>query len=172
MKISVIIPCIPRHIDSLRNVLNDLHQQTVLPQEVVVALSETIQATGIALEQELNTLTNYSLNIRIISDEDKHGPSSNRNRASRECQGDVIAFMDADDRVHPQKVEIIKWVFTNYDTHIFMHGYQSPSSTYVSYSLDSLAEKVYNPNTIVAQTFGPEFKRNYTGSTMILADSH
>ena len=39
--VCVAVPCIPRHLSSLRDVLLDIRLQTVLPQEVVVSLSET-----------------------------------------------------------------------------------------------------------------------------------
>jgi len=41
LSVCVAIPCIPRHLSSLRDVLLDIRLQTVLPQEVVVSLSET-----------------------------------------------------------------------------------------------------------------------------------
>ena len=41
LSVCVAIPCVPRHLSSLRDVLLDIRLQTVLPQEVVVSLSET-----------------------------------------------------------------------------------------------------------------------------------
>ena len=40
MSVCVAIPCVPRHLGNLRNVLLDIRLQTVLPLEVVVSLSE------------------------------------------------------------------------------------------------------------------------------------
>ncbi len=119
MKVSVIIPCAGKHFELLPNLLDLYRQQTCLPDEVVISLSsiETLKA------EEIDALENspWPFKVSILRAEGKQSPGLNRNIAVSHATGDVIISQDADDLPHPQRVEIIKYMFENYAVDHLLH---------------------------------------------------
>jgi glycosyltransferase involved in cell wall biosynthesis len=100
--ISICIPCIPKHLDKLPRMLRSIATQTMKPKEVIVALSSF---TGDAGELEMKLSATYP--VRILPTSEKLYAGGNRERAIKVATGDLIAFLDADDEIHPQRLEII-----------------------------------------------------------------
>jgi len=122
MKTSLVIPCTPNHFaNNLFSVLKSYENGTVEPDEVIISLSQSPLLKNYKIDPEY--LKYFSLcskgevfkKFKIISHKEKktHGP--NRQAGSVESTGDVIIYGDADDLAHPQRVEIIKYFFKNYD---------------------------------------------------------
>ena len=101
MRIGVAIPCFIKHIPQCLQLLDALEYQTRRPDEVVVSCSSTDEFPH----------KEYSYPIKILVTEKKQNTSTNRNCAARELQTDIICFFDADDEMHPQRLEVIERSF-------------------------------------------------------------
>lgn len=117
--ISVCIPCIPRDIGKLPRVLRSINHQSRLPLEVIIGLSETTAAEAKILEKKLNR---YNYPLKIVSTVQQSYAGPNRNRAAKHTKGALISFMDADDIMHNQKLEIIGKIYTRYRPKCIVHG--------------------------------------------------
>jgi len=118
---SVIIPCHHAHFKHLKELLLLLSQQTELPDEVVISLSEVNKVP--ASELKSLELATYPFSLVIIKHPKQLNAGLNRNSACAHAKGDVFICQDADDIPHPQRVEIIKHFFSNYDIDHLIHLY-------------------------------------------------
>ena len=115
MKIGVAIPCYYGHIQRLYDLLESIEKQTILPDKVVVSSSSTSELTCDKI---------YSFPLEVIVTECKQNASKNRNvAASKLLDMDYITFIDADDVMHPQRIEFILKGFQTYDSDIILHNY-------------------------------------------------
>ncbi len=116
---SVIIPCCGKHFYLLPALLECYTKQTVLPDEIVVSLSDSIGAINdecIKLE-----LQAWPFKLKIVKAERRQSAGENRNIACANASGDILICQDADDIPHPQRVEIAKYWFENYRVDHLIH---------------------------------------------------
>ncbi len=116
---SIIIPCCAKHSIHLYQLIKMYEQQTELPDEIVVSISESNRIKGNVLEALNNEL--WSFPVTIITSKQKLYAGQNRNIACQRAKGNVLICQDADDIPHPQRVEIIKYFFSNYQIDHLMH---------------------------------------------------
>lgn len=119
LKISVIIPCHPAHFLMLEPLFIAFQNQTSLPDEIVVSLSEAGQVPQhaiLSLEQK-----NWPFHVSILQVKEKQLPGKNRNCACMAAEGDVIVCQDADDLPHPQRIEAIRYLFENFEIEHLLH---------------------------------------------------
>ena len=117
MRIGVAIPCFIKHISKCHELLESINQQTRLPDQVVVSCSSS--------KPEDFFHRDYKFPLKIIITGAKQNTAQNRNAAAKLLDTDIITFMDADDLMHPQRLEIIeKAVEDGADIvlHSFFHG--------------------------------------------------
>jgi glycosyltransferase involved in cell wall biosynthesis len=123
MKIGVAIPAYIGHIDLLFKLLDSIQNQTVIPDKVVVSCSST-KKSDFELDCYFEKLQRYSFYLEIIITEEKKNAAQNRNiAASKLSDMDYITFIDADDVMHPQRIEILLKVFQEHDSDIILHNY-------------------------------------------------
>jgi glycosyltransferase involved in cell wall biosynthesis len=103
--IGVAIPCYKYHIRSLKRCLDSIEAQTVKPQEVIVACSSS-KSNDIPF-----STYNYSYTLRILPRPERRNAAENRNYAASFLTTDIITFFDADDEMHPQRLEAIVRAF-------------------------------------------------------------
>ena len=96
--VSVIIPHY-NSVDLLWLAIESISSQTVVPQEIIVV----DDASG--LHFELPGRCGDNIVLRLIRESENHGAAWCRNRGIEEATGDLIAFLDADDRWLPNKLE-------------------------------------------------------------------
>lgn len=121
-KVSIIIPCHYRHVAHLNNLLNLYGEQTELPDEAVISISEfdKLKDNSIdILEKKV-----FKFTVKITKSKDKLYPGQNRNVACENATGDILILNDADDIPHPQRVEIVKYLFEKYKLVHLMHQYK------------------------------------------------
>jgi glycosyltransferase involved in cell wall biosynthesis len=136
MKIGVAIPCYIGHIDPLFKLLDSIQIQTNIPNKVVVSCSST-KNSDFELECYFEKLQQYTFSLEIITTEEKKSASENRNIAAAKLSDmDYITFIDADDIMHPQRIEILLKVFQEHDSDIILHNY------YNSEILDNITKKL------------------------------
>jgi len=115
MKIGVAIPCYKGHIDKLFELLDSIEKQTRVPDKVVVSCSST---------DDFVHCKEYNFQLEIVITSEKKNAAQNRNIAiSRLTNMDYITFIDADDIMHFQRIEILLKVFQDYDSDIILHNF-------------------------------------------------
>ena len=102
MTCDIIIPCIPNHVKFLKERLTEIDNQTRKPDGVIIALSEYDRIKSNELE---NSLKEIFSKVSVLSTEKPQKAWDNRDRGAVYSNADVYCFLDADDRVHPQRVE-------------------------------------------------------------------
>jgi teichuronic acid biosynthesis glycosyltransferase TuaG len=100
--ISVVIPCF-NSATTIERALRSVEHQTTKPHEVLVVDDASSDNSISVIEQFAST---SSLNIRVIKQSVNGGPSVARNTAWNTATSEFIAFLDADDQWHPQKLEL------------------------------------------------------------------
>lgn len=100
--VSVVIPCF-NSAATIGRALRSVEHQTSKPNEVLVVDDASSDNTVSVIEQFAHT---SSLNIRVIKQSVNGGPSVARNAAWNIATSEFIAFLDADDQWHPQKLEL------------------------------------------------------------------
>lgn len=116
---SVIIPCCAKHASQLFNLVTLYEEQTILPDEIVISLSESDKVPDdiiLALQTR-----SWKFPVKLLLSEKKLYAGQNRNIACSNASGDIFICQDADDIPHPQRVEIIKYFFEHYDIDHLMH---------------------------------------------------
>jgi len=103
MKIGIAIPCFIKHIERCYELLDSINQQTRLPDQVVVSCSSSTPENFV---QE-----KYRFPLLVIITEERKNAAQNRNIAASQLETDIITFFDADDRMHPQRLEVIEKAF-------------------------------------------------------------
>lgn len=121
---SVAIPCYYKHFKYLPTLLESLTQQTCLPDEVVISLSQVEQMTS----EEIDLLEGgpWPFPVKIIRRVGQFMEGANRTTAAQCCSSDVILCVDADDIPHPQRVEAVLQLFNalpNADMALCGHAY-------------------------------------------------
>ncbi len=119
IEISIIVPCYYGHFHFLEGLLDGYSSQTVLPDEVVISLSEFDKI----LTEEIEALKNqnWPFVVKIIQNERKLYAGTNRNIACQHAEGNIFICQDADDLPHPQRVEILKHMFDHCDVDHLLH---------------------------------------------------
>jgi len=122
--VSVIIPCY-RCANTIERAVVSAINQTLPPLEII--LVEDCSNDGSATLAALHVLEKkyQGANIRIIFLDKNSGPGSARNVGWKASSQLYIAFLDADDAWHPEKLETqLNWMKNNPDVGLSGHGYQ------------------------------------------------
>ena len=114
--LGVAIPCYEKHLRFLPRVLASIATQTLLPTMVAVSCSGVYAV-------ELDSLA-YPFPLKILTSPKPQNAAQNRNVAAR-ALGDVDAllFFDADDIMHPQRVEAVAQAFQDPGCVLVVHNF-------------------------------------------------
>ncbi|CAM9351589.1 unnamed protein product [Chrysoparadoxa australica] len=107
--ITLCIPCTPSYRRRLPYLMASVEAQTRPPDEVVVAITQTTADAGRELERQLQDLTTRTT-VRVLATLEQQRAGPNRNRCVAGSAGDVVSFMDPDDMMHPQRLELLEVV--------------------------------------------------------------
>lgn len=99
--VSVIIPAHNAEETILR-ALHSIATQTVRAREIIVIDDGSTDRTASLVEQEI-AMEGWITPIQLIKQK-KQGPSKARNKGIQQAKSEYIAFLDADDEWHPQKL--------------------------------------------------------------------
>jgi len=117
--ISVIIPCIASHIKYLSELLDSIANQTLIPNEVVISISQITKQNN--LDIEMLKQQDWPFKLIIKSTYERKFAGENRNIAIQHSTGDLIICQDADDLAHPQRIEIIHQIFSETQFDLLLH---------------------------------------------------
>jgi glycosyltransferase involved in cell wall biosynthesis len=116
IKIGVAIPCYQGHIERLFDLLKSIKSQTILPDKVVVSCSST---TSFFYKEE-----EYNFPLEVIPIGEHKNAAQNRNIAASKLNDmDYITFIDADDVMHNQRIEILLKTINEYNSDIILHNF-------------------------------------------------
>jgi len=111
--VSIIIPSLGGDILSGRvhTLIESVNQQTMLPGELIVVVSDTdeVKCSSLlrAASQNLPTTVSFQMNCSCL----RMNQADARNIGAWLATGELLVFHDADDQMHPQKVEMIATLF-------------------------------------------------------------
>eukprot|EP00300_Choanocystis_sp_HF-7_P030435 c39274_g1_i1.p1 GENE.c39274_g1_i1~~c39274_g1_i1.p1 ORF type:complete len:312 (+),score=49.24 c39274_g1_i1:29-964(+) len=131
--ISVCIPCIPRDVGVLPRLLDSIKRQTAAPKEVIISLSETSDSRARQLSENLNTI----MPVMVINTESPSFAGQNRNRAAAFATAEYVTFIDADDEMHPQRLELIATFLKESGARCMVHGFSVMTNLSEHYSLSN-----------------------------------
>lgn len=113
--VGVVIPCHKPYISLLKECLDSIELQTSKPDKVIVMCSSS-------LPEDIPQY-NYSFPLEIVTREGVHNQANNRNEGVKRMNTDIVSFFDADDVMHPQRIEMIRKYMIDQD--ILFHGFQT-----------------------------------------------
>lgn len=112
MSISFCITAYDKDIKHLNRCLSFINQQTIAPDETILLASNIKH-------------WNNSIDINTIFYTDLLSAGDARNKLIDIASSDILCFCDIDDEIHPQKCEIVKKIFDNYDINGLVHNYNT-----------------------------------------------
>lgn len=121
LTVSVIVPCHPKHAKYLYGLLKAYAEQTSLPDEIVISLSEANQV-GIDIIESLRD-AQWPFSVKLLSSEQKLFAGQNRNIACRQATSEIFVCQDADDLPHVQRIEVIKYFFKKFNPDFLLHKF-------------------------------------------------
>lgn len=135
LKTSTLIPCHNKHFQFIPELLQSYAEQTVPPDEVIISVQQyrLIPEEAIRKVQDQN----WPFTLKIVFDEGGTA-GINRNNAAFHSTGDILITQDADDLPHPQRVEIIKYLFENFYVEFLMHRFAVTNQALIEYPLSEI----------------------------------
>ena len=149
--ISVIIPVFNGE-GTIRRALDSVYQQTFQDIEIVIVDDGSTDNTKKTIEAFFK---NKALSFQYVY-QSNQGPSAARNRAASLAKGDYLAFLDADDEWHPNKLEL-----QLQQARALHSGFVAVSYTYETFSYGSTPK-------IVESQFNDFLVRNRTSTPCVL----
>jgi len=123
--VSLCIPCAPEDIEPLTDfLLPSVRMQTHKPVEVVVALSSAPPSVAERAKANfLRVLPDVPIVVAAVAEKAYAGV--NRNRAAKNSKGDLLVYADADDALHPRRLEFLARIFAHFRPKIILGGWSA-----------------------------------------------
>jgi glycosyltransferase involved in cell wall biosynthesis len=169
-RVSVVIPCfnVEKTID---RAVTSVAAQSATPDEVLCVNDGSTDSTGMRLQALQSRFE--CLNIQIITSPDQRGAASARNTGWNVAKGDYIAFLDADDTWHPNKLFLqIAFMSRVGDAAITGHRVESPRSKSsefaptqasfqaLTYRQILLSNRLLTPSVVIRNTTSHRFDQS------------
>jgi glycosyltransferase involved in cell wall biosynthesis len=125
MLTSIVIPVIPKMFDDMiEKLFPTIIKQTKLPDEIVVAMSQCTKSNVHEYNKRIrNALRNSTIQYQFLPSEKLVFAGGNRTRGSFAARGEFILFVDADDYMQNQRVQIISHIFNTQKANAILHKY-------------------------------------------------
>lgn len=121
-KITLCIPCVDKHIPLLLKLLGTVDGFTRKPDKIMIGLSPKFNDSDLFKEKNKILQLYPELPIDIIVQITKTNAAKHLNIMGKNVKEGYIIRADADDIIHPQKIEIIEQVINKYpDTKLLLH---------------------------------------------------
>ena len=122
MKASIIIP-VYNAKKFLRQCIDSVISQTFKDWEVILVDDCSTDDSVKIIEEFINDSVNG--NFFLLRQERNHGPSAARNRGIREAKGEYVFFLDADDTITPDCIELLYGLAKQHDADYVQGRYES-----------------------------------------------
>lgn len=135
--VSVIIPCF-NAVGTIERAIVSVISQTLLPSEIII-VDDASTDDGITHHKLRKLKEKYmdKLNIILIFLERNSGPGVARNIGWEQAKSSYIAFLDADDSWHQQKIQIqYRFMLETPDAVMSGHSFVEVKEEQVKYSTD------------------------------------
>lgn len=153
VSVTVIIPCFNCE-KTLSRAMDSVLQQTVLPEQVILIDDASNDDTGKVMRQLHERYGPVWLKLVLL--EKNHGPSHARNEGIKLAMSDYIAFLDADDSWHPEKLEIqFRWMKLHPDVVLTGHRIMLESSNKLNNQVTTVvtATKISKTQALLSNPF-------------------
>lgn len=121
MKKSFLIPCTYRHVNSLIDISKLLDMSSVTPEEVIIHISSCPE--NFDYKKILEPFFNKKYSFKYEITKDFRNAGMNRNNLGEHSSGELLIYQDADDYLHPQRIEFIEKSFEEEDVMHLAHSY-------------------------------------------------
>lgn len=125
MKTSLVIAATNGNFPYLSCILAHYRDGTIKPDQVVISISNAHLVNPIELYGLKRKYSSIFEDLKILEHNQTMIQGPNRDAASMAADNEIVISNDADDFPHPQRIEIIKHFFENYDILHLNHGYQT-----------------------------------------------
>jgi glycosyltransferase involved in cell wall biosynthesis len=117
MTIGVAIPCYSGHVRYITPLLDNIAESTRKPDDIVISCSSSENNRTLAFVYK-------DMSVRIWYSTERLNQATNRNRAASLLKTDLITFIDADDLMHPKRIEYLCKAFESRpDIDVVYHNY-------------------------------------------------
>jgi len=123
--LGVAIPCYNKHIPKLLELLDSIEAQTHKPDVVSISCSST-------REEDFPKLREYGFGLIVYTTPERRNAGQNRNIAARRLDTHLITFFDADDHMHPQRIEGLFAAFSE-PCDITLHSFYEEKDAQIPY---------------------------------------
>ena len=153
MTFGIAIPTYSGHIEYLKNLLSQISNSTVLPNQVSVSISSF---GGEIFFDE------YPFELIITKTQEFRNPGQNRNIAASKLNTDIISFIDGDDLPHKTRNEYLIKSF-NMGAKIVVHNYEMSSNHVVVYDseMNNLELLIDYIDTFISDRHFPESSKGH-----------
>lgn len=163
--VSVIIPCY-RCTDTIERAVESITRQTLPPEEVLL-VEDCSDDDGKTLDSlyRLQQRYQHKFHLKVIPLEKNGGPASARNAGWDTATQPYIAFLDADDEWHPEKLDI-QYEYMRRNPKIAVTGHQ-----YVELRYNKLTHPLFSISISAAKNISPLsllFKNCFPTSSVML----
>ena len=129
MKTSLVIQATNGNFSYLKCILSHYRDGTIKPDQVVISLSNAHLVKKKQIEDLEKKFEGVFKDLKILQHNKVMVQGPNRDAASMAADHEIIISNDADDIPHPQRIEVIKYFFENYDIMHLNHSYQTKNET-------------------------------------------
>ena len=161
--LSCIIPCYPPHKKFLNQCFEQIKKQSLLPNEVILAISETDQNEANRIKEEFSLLyKQINIDFKIINSTKQQFAGINRNMGASIANYEYITFVDCDDYLHPDKFLIAVKYMQKYDSDVLIHSFvwNKPPEFIDNLKIDIENILVIDSNKIYNDMFPSNYVRN------------
>jgi glycosyltransferase involved in cell wall biosynthesis len=158
MSVSVIIPCY-KDSSTLGRALDSVYAQTYCVDEIIVVNDASPETAAIKLE-----LQSYP-NVRYLENPVNIGLAATRNTGVRNASSEIIAFLDADDELHSQKIQLQLQLYK--EDRVVSCATKRVSSDLQRF--DSLSYNNSVPYRKMSMSIGSLIRNNITGASMMIS---
>ena len=145
--IGVAIPCYDQHFDKLSSLIQNIAESTLKPDHISISCS--------SWNHNQRTDTSYNgIPVSIQYSTKRLNQGTNRNIAAGMLATQLISFIDADDLMHPSRLEYIVKAFQTGQYHAIYHSYAREHITAYAKPFESVGDYdlvsgriISNPNT-------------------------
>lgn len=138
MKASIIIP-VYNAKKFLRQCIDSVISQTFKDWEVILVDDCSTDNTLEEIQSIINVNANGNVNISLLRQERNQGPSAARNRGIREAKGEYVFFLDADDTITPNCIELLYGLAKQHDAD-YVQGKYQPSCLHEGWEVQKVQE--------------------------------